>query len=196
MTWGREEATGIQLERRGSHTTTLSCARRPPQLCKTTRISLLKNRRTSRDEFPLPCALLSSAQLAWVVISPAAPPCACLGYSCTSTHTYRTPMLYNPRLDSITSNSRLAIYYPCTNATEVVTRVKIWRCLPFGPKRKAKNRLSPPEYKLHTCTIPNPHTKPPAVVSYAAMTRRLSFGILKISIQIQGNIFLKSSLKW
>lgn len=35
-------------------------------------------------------------------------------------------------------------------------RVKIWRCLPFGPKRKAKNRLSPVYYVLALGRIPSP----------------------------------------
>lgn len=62
-------------------------------------------------------------------------------------------------------------------------RVKIWRCLPFGPKRKAKNRLSPVYYVLALGRIALGRYQEEVQVLLHPLFQLSSFGILRIMIQ-------------
>ena len=62
-------------------------------------------------------------------------------------------------------------------------RVKIWRCLPFGPKRKAKNRLSPVYYVLALGRIALGRYQEEVQVLVHPLFQLSSFGILRIMIQ-------------
>ena len=62
-------------------------------------------------------------------------------------------------------------------------RVKIWRCLPFGPKRKAKNRLSPVYYVLALGRIALGRYQEEVQVVLHTLFQLSSFGILRIMIQ-------------